>query len=72
MKALKATGNYQRKKAEVVKPHHEDLFWEKGLLGDHNSKVLLDTTLHWAFLAIRGKNIIVCDIILPSVVVLSQ
>ena len=53
MKALKATGNYQRKKAEVVKPHNEDLLWEKGLLGDHNPKVLLDT-IHWAVFAIRG------------------
>ena len=34
MKQLKATGNYQRKKAEVVKSQHEDLLWEKGLLGE--------------------------------------
>ncbi len=47
MKALNATGNYQRKEAEVVKPHHEDLFWEKRLLGDHYPKVLLDTMVYY-------------------------
>ena len=58
MKQLKATGNYQCKKAEVVKSQHEDLLWEKGLLGDHNPKVLLDTMVYYIglFFAIRGRE----------------
>ena len=47
MKQLKATWNYQHKKAEIVKSQHEDLLWEKGLLGDHNPKVLLDTMVYY-------------------------
>ena len=47
MKALKATGSYQRKKAEVVMPRDEDVLWEKGLLGDHNPNVLLDTIVYY-------------------------
>ena len=56
MKQLKATWNYQHKKAEIVKSQHEDLLWEKGLLGDHNPKVLLDTMVYYIglfFFAIR-------------------
>ena len=47
MKQLKSTGKYQRAKAEVITPEHEDLLWEKGVLGDHNPKVLVDTLVYY-------------------------
>ena len=74
MKQLKATGNYQRQKAEVVKPQHEDLLWEKGLLGDHNPNVLLDTVVCYigVYFAIRGVNIDICAISLTSFSFMSQ
>ena len=56
MKRLKGTGKYQRKKAAVIGVDDEDILWEKGLLGDHNPKVLLDTMVYYIglYFAIRG------------------
>ena len=75
IKQLKATGNYQHKKAEVVKSQHEDLLWEKELLGDHNPKVLLDTMVYYIglfFCYQTGENIVIYAITLSSSTFMSQ
>ena len=36
MKELRGTGKYQPRKADVISQSHENLFWEKNLLGDSN------------------------------------
>ena len=33
MKQLKAASKYHRHKAEVITSYHEDLLWQKGILG---------------------------------------
>ena len=56
MKRLRATGKYQKRKAEVIGTEEENILWEKGLLGDHNPQALLDTLIFYIglFFAIRG------------------
>ena len=56
MKRLRSTGRYRRKTARVIRSEEEDLLWEKGLLGEHNPKVLLDTLVYYIglYFAIRG------------------
>ena len=56
MKRLRATGKYQKKKAEVIGTDEENILWEKGLLGSQSPQVLLDTLVYLIGLcfAIRG------------------
>ena len=56
MKRLRSTGRYQKKKAKVIRSEEEDLLWEKGLLGEHNPQVLLDTLVYYIglYFAIQG------------------
>lgn len=56
MKQLKGTGMFQPLKAKVVSIEHENLLWEKGLLGDHHPKALVDTMVYYIglYFAIRG------------------
>jgi len=47
VKLLDTAGNYQcNNRAEVITPNNGDLLWEKGVLGDHNPKVLVNTLVH--------------------------
>ena len=56
MKRLRSLDEYQKKKADVIAVHEEDMLWEKGLLGDSNPQILLDTLIYYIGLnfAIRG------------------
>ena len=47
MKELQSSGNYQARKAEPISQEPENLLWEKGLLGDESSQVLLDTLVYY-------------------------
>ena len=44
---LRSTGNYPRKTASVIGTAEENTLWEKGLLGDHTSHVLIDTLVYY-------------------------
>ena len=56
MKRLRSTGQYQKKKSKVIGSEEENILWEKGLLGDHNPQVLIDTLVYYIglYFAIRG------------------
>jgi integrase len=56
MKRLRSTGKYKKQQAEVVDVEQEDALWAKGLLGDGNPQVLLDTLVFYIglYFAIRG------------------
>ena len=47
MKELRGTGKYQPRKAEVISQSHENLFWEKNLLGDSNPQQLINTIVFY-------------------------
>ena len=59
MKRLRSTGKYKKQQAEVVDVEQEDALWAKGLLGDGNPQVLLDTLVFYIglYFAIRGESI---------------
>ena len=44
MKQLCSLGKYQKKKADVIAVHKEDMLWEKGF---SNPQVLLDTLIYY-------------------------
>ena len=46
MKELQASGKYMPKKAQPITIEHEDILWEKGLLGDHSLQTLIDTLVY--------------------------
>ena len=50
MKELRGTGKYQPRKAEVISQSHENLFWEKNLLGDSNPQQLINTIVFYCSL----------------------
>ena len=57
MKELKATGNHQVKRAEVISEEQEDCLWIKGLLGDKNPQQSLDILIFiriWFCFALQG------------------
>lgn len=43
MMALKSTGEYQIRRAEVISEELEEILWQKGLLGESTPQQLLDT-----------------------------
>ena len=47
MKELQASGKYMPKKAQPFTIEHEDILWEKGLLGDHLPQALIDTLVFY-------------------------
>ena len=47
MKQCKATGAYEKKKANTISEEIEDILWENRLPGNSNPQVLLDMTVHY-------------------------
>ena len=47
MKQLKATGEFESKKAEVITADMEEVLWQKGLLGDSSPQLLLNTIVFY-------------------------
>ena len=47
MKQLKASGNFEIKKAEIITDDIESMLWDKGFLGDTNPQVLFDTLVFY-------------------------
>ncbi len=59
MKSLQEKGIGTRKRqAEILTEAHEELLWEKGLLGDHSPQALLNTIFFMCglFFALRSGN----------------
>ena len=59
MKSLQKKGIGTRKRqAEILTEAHEELLWEKGLLGDHSPQALLNTIFFMCglFFALRSGN----------------
>ena len=47
MKQCKATGAYEKKKANTISEEIEDILWENRLLGNSNPQVLLDMMVYY-------------------------
>ena len=47
MKELQKSGKYMPKKAQPITIEHEDISWEKRLLGDHSPQPLIDTLVFY-------------------------
>jgi len=58
MKELKNTGKYQPRKAETISEIHENLLWEKHLLGDSNPQQLINIVVYYTGLlfSLRSGN----------------
>ncbi len=54
MKELQATGMHRIRKTQSLSPDHENILWEKGLLGDHCTLVFY---IGLFSLCVVGKNI---------------
>ena len=56
MKRLRSLGKYRKVKSDVIGMDQEDILWRKGLLGDSNPAVLLDTLVYYIglYFVIRG------------------
>ena len=47
MKQLKASGQFESKRAGVITEEMEEILWQKGLLGDSSPHQLLDTLMFY-------------------------
>ena len=56
MKRLQAAGKGTKKKQAEPLTIQEEILWQKGLLGDHNPQVLLDTIIF-----MNGLNFALCS-----------
>ena len=56
MKELQASGKYMPKKAQPITIEHEDILWEKGLLGDHSPQTLIDTLVFYIGMCFALKS----------------
>ena len=47
LKRQNVTGNYiEKRKASIISIEMEERLWEKGLLGDHSHRALIDTLVY--------------------------